>query len=217
VAWCRPAPTPKPSSPAESPEVFPDGGHPSNPQVPIGQSAPAVSSNSAGSGHCLADFRQCQPFGDHSIGDCDLRKINLFTISLSDAGLGPATVNIHLKALKTFLRWANEMGQLERMPKIPMLRGPKKYPAVLSLEEISRLMERLINLRNMEAAPKKTLFYRLHQRFLMVALETGMRRGEIFWLPWEQIDLETGTISFRIQTRFMIKEKKKKWCRSRLS
>jgi integrase len=44
----------------------------------------------------------------------------------------------------------------------------------------------------------------------MVALGTGMRRSEIFWLPWDQVDLEAGTVSVKIQTRFMIKEKKEK-------
>lgn len=154
--------------------------------------------------------RYLKAVGDHSIADSDLRKINQLTISLTDAGLGPATVNIYLKSLKTFLRWVNEMGQLERVPKIPMLRVPKKHPAVLSKEEISSLLARLGNLRKTEEAPRKAMFYRLHERFLMVALGTGMRRGEIFWLPWEQIDLQTGTISVRIQTRFMIKEKKEK-------
>ena len=154
--------------------------------------------------------RYLQAVGEHPIGESYLRKINQFTISLTNLGLGPVTVNIHLKALKTFLRWANEMGQLEKVPKIPMLRVPKKHPAVLSDEEISKLLGRLADLRRSDIPSSKSLFYRLHQRFLMVALGTGMRRSEIFWLTWEQIDLESGTVSVKIQTRFMIKEKKEK-------
>lgn len=154
--------------------------------------------------------RYLQAVGEHPIGESDLRKINQFTISLTNLGLGPVTVNIHLKALKTFLRWANEMEQLEKVPKIPMLRVPKKHPAVLSDEEISNLLGRLTDLRRSNLPPRKALFYHLHQRFLMVALGTGMRRSEIFWLTWDQIDLEDSKISVKIQTRFMIKEKKEK-------
>ena len=52
--------------------------------------------------------------------------------------------------------------------------------------------------------------YLLHERFLMVAVNTGMRRGEIFYLPWAHIDLERDLIRVFMSTRFTVKEKREK-------
>ncbi len=97
------------------------------------------------------------------------------------ADVSPATVNRGLACLRTMFNKAVEWGKLEATP----LRSVKKFkePAgrerILTAEEARRLID------NASKAIRPVL---------IVALNTGMRRGEILGLRWRAVDFVRGSI-----------------------
>jgi integrase len=92
-----------------------------------------------------------------------------------------ATVNRELTCLKTLFNKAVEWGQLEINPavKVKKLREPKQKERILSSAESEKLIEA-------SSADLKPV--------LIIALNTGMRRGEILSLRWDDVDLRKGFI-----------------------
>ena len=91
--------------------------------------------------------------------------------------LSPATVNRELACLKTMFNKAVEWEMVEANPaaKVRLLREPKGRVRFLTEEEAGRLVQCCAD----------------HLKPIVVtALNTGMRRGEIFKLKWEEVDFE---------------------------
>jgi integrase len=98
--------------------------------------------------------------------------------------LAPATVNLHLTILRAVLRLGMRNGRLEASA-VPAIRGLKANNArvrYLTDDEESRLIT---------ALPK------LLRPLITIALHTGMRRGELLNLTWDDIDFVSGTIFVR--------------------
>jgi integrase len=96
----------------------------------------------------------------------------------------PATVNRELACLKTIFNKGLENGKTERNPVkgVKMLKENNERDRVLSQEEFARLLAHC----------------QAHLRpILKLAYHTGMRRGEILTLTWEQVDLKEGFILLR--------------------
>jgi len=96
-------------------------------------------------------------------------------------GLSPQTINNGLAVTSAVFRWALERGLAQRNPVqgVRRLRTPKGRETYLTAPEARALVA---------AAPARV------QLFLVVALNTGMRRGEILDLRWRAVDLEQGTL-----------------------
>ena len=97
---------------------------------------------------------------------------------------GPATVNRYLSYLSGMLTIAErEWGWLEMNPvrKVSKLREPRGRERFLSDEERQRLLA--------VCKPNPDLF-----ALVVLALSSGMRRGEMLGLRWGDIDFQTGTI-----------------------
>lgn len=100
-----------------------------------------------------------------------------------EAGLSPTTVH-HLhavlhRALGQAVRW----GLLERNP-ADAVDAPKFSPAprpVLNPDEVRRLL----------VAARESRY----EAFIVLAVTTGMRRGELLGLQWPQVDLDAGVLS----------------------
>jgi integrase len=95
--------------------------------------------------------------------------------------LSETTVNRDLEALRRMLFWAVDEGLLSANPlsRVRMVRERRKPRFVLSVHEENRLLQ--------SAAP--------HLRsIIIIALDTGMRRGEILAQRWEHIDLDRGLL-----------------------
>jgi integrase len=95
-----------------------------------------------------------------------------------------ATVNRDLAVLKRLFTLAVDWGLLDRNPlrKVALYRIDEKLMRVISHEEERRLVE---------AAASH------FKPVIVVAINTGMRRGELLSLRWEEVDLRTGTITVK--------------------
>ncbi len=129
--------------------------------------------------HSLDRLNHLLPF----FADLPVREIRTATIRQyrqerhAQKTLKVSTVNRDLSVLRRVLNWGVEEGLIAANPlgKLRLERERRTKRAVLSLRE-----ERLL----LAAAP-------LHlRRFILCALHTGMRRGEILAERWEDIDLD---------------------------
>jgi len=95
--------------------------------------------------------------------------------------LSVATVNHHLKRLKAIYNRAIRAGRLTYNPvaAVKMYKEHNARNRCLSSEEEARLME---------ALPSRLL------PFVVLALNTGMRRGELQTLRWQDVDFASGTL-----------------------
>ncbi|MEO0069694.1 MAG: site-specific integrase [candidate division WOR-3 bacterium] len=117
------------------------------------------------------------------IGQLDLHRLRL---NLSKT-LKAQTVKHVLRLLTRIINFGVKKGLC------PGLAFKVEYPQVnnlktedLTSDQLSALMEALKNAPDLEAA-----------NFMALALSTGMRRGELFRLKWDDIDFERGFIHLR--------------------
>jgi len=90
--------------------------------------------------------------------------------------VSPATVNRDLAFLKTMFKKAVEWGRLESSPvtNVKKFKEPNSKERTLNASEMARLIDAATN--HLEP-------------ILIIALNTGMRRGEILSLKWENVNL----------------------------
>lgn len=100
--------------------------------------------------------------------------------------VAPATVNRLLGNLKHMMSMAVAWGFLHQNPfvGVKLLRVPRRHERILTKEEEVRFLEAC----NQTRAPHLRLCVSL-------ALNTGMRKGEILGLRWEQVDLTNRIIT----------------------
>jgi len=92
-------------------------------------------------------------------------------------------VNRELAVLRHMLRLAEEWGYVEKAPRIRLAREPEGRLRFLSREEIVRLLGACERSRNPFLLAIVTL-----------ALNTGMRKGEVLGLTWERVDFPRGVL-----------------------
>ena len=109
--------------------------------------------------------------------------IEEFKAAKLKAGLSPKSVNNFLAVLGKCLRSAEEWGDLDRAPKLKLLRVPPQRFDFLSPEEANRLI--------------RTTQDPLWRAMITVALRTGLRVGELVALDWSDINWETGLLTVR--------------------
>lgn len=123
------------------------------------------------------------------IGGYRLRDISPMHIQAIMAGLASKSNSLQSKVLiilRSVFKVAVENGLIAKTPVSSMLKaGGKKTQEkeVISAEESALLLERVKNPRA--------------RTFLLIALHTGMRRGEILGLTWDNIDFEKKMIYVR--------------------
>jgi integrase len=119
-------------------------------------------------------------FGAKPISDIKPRDIEEWKTSMASQ-CQPATLNRALTTLKGLFNKEIEWGKLEHNPaqKIGKLREANQRVRYLTEEEISKLLE--------FAKPRL-------RDFIVLALNTGMRKANLIGLIWEDIDFRNGVI-----------------------
>lgn len=107
--------------------------------------------------------------------------IEKYRLTRRAEGVSPATINREISCLKTVFAKAIEWGKADTDParKIKKFREEARKERILTAEEERRLFEM--------ADPSL-------RPFLIVALNTGMRKGEILGLRWADVDFVKGFI-----------------------
>jgi integrase/recombinase XerC len=119
-----------------------------------------------------------------------LRAVRGFLAHLTAAGLQPASVGRKLAALRSLVRFLNREGLMQGNPArpIPSPVRPKSLPAVLTVDEASRLIE------SPATAPKTPLRDRAMYELLY---SSGLRVSELTGLNLEDLDLPGATVRVR--------------------
>jgi site-specific recombinase XerD len=115
----------------------------------------------------------------------------------------PTTINKEIIKLAQLLDIALERGAIAQNParKIKRLRDLReRKPRALTKDEITRLLE--------AAQAEKKLFRGLAYEVISTYLYTGMRREELIWLEWEDVDLERRKITIQAKAEFKTKSGK---------
>ena len=122
-------------------------------------------------------------------GVAEYRVARLATTSRRETKLAPATVNRECALLRSFLRMALAWDKLAKLPVFKMAKeeGKERF---LSVEEITRMLAACSESRNRRLRP-----------LLLTALHTGLRKGELPGLRWEQIDFTRGVIALGRRTK----------------
>jgi integrase len=126
----------------------------------------------------------------NGIGRCKISEIKPINITryyqdLVDF-LSPSTIKLIHRVINGSFAWAVKMEMLNRNP-AQGLELPRKKRSGLTIwtkEEVNRFLS---------VAKKESVYYPIYY----LAITTGMRRGEILGLKWQDIDFEQGVINIQ--------------------
>jgi integrase len=119
--------------------------------------------------------------------DITPRKVEAFRESRLSAGIAPGTVNRNLAVLKRLLTVAVEWDLIQDNPvrRVKPLRGERSCLRFLTEEEARRLLEACARSGN-----------EFLESLVVLALNTGARKGELLGLRWKDVSFEAATIAF---------------------
>lgn len=122
-------------------------------------------------------------------GDVQLSEINQLAVAqltrwLLDRDLKNSTVNRHLQFLKAFLNMMRTWGYNSPVIKIKLF-PEDDTTRYFSREDIAKMLQ-----SRMLTLPR----YRHLKDFLVIDLQTGLRKQELLGLTWDKVDLDAGLI-----------------------
>lgn len=123
-------------------------------------------------------------FGQYKLRQINPEQIEKFLAELSKEGISPATVGKYLRTLKVVLNTACAWGRLAKNP-AQYIKPPKVEKKEFDFYTPAEIAT-LIN----ASLPE-------HKALIMTACLTGMRRGELLGLTWDDIDFHSNTIHVR--------------------
>lgn len=121
-------------------------------------------------------------FGKTPIGNITTQKVEQFKARQISNGLTRKTINNHLTVLSKCLNTAKEWGELTGTPNVKWLSCPPPCTDFLTHEECAQLLTKA-----------KGIWYEL----ILTALRTGLRRGELRGLQWQDINWNNKTLTVR--------------------
>jgi len=130
--------------------------------------------------------------GDVDFQSITLKKAELYRQACLDRGNSPATVTKKLIEIKRFFELAAKRKQIDENPLkyIDMPKSKKKKVRIYSETECQEMLKTARDFIS-DRDEKTTLRWDL---LIVVALQTGMRRGELLNLCWWDIDFDECTI-----------------------
>jgi integrase len=107
--------------------------------------------------------------------------------------LKPASVNRELAVVRAVLRLAasEDCGYLEKAPRVRLEKEPQGRLRFLSGDEATRLLDECRKAAEHPVLPRRSAYL---YPVVVIALNTGMRRGEILGLEWDCIDFSRGVL-----------------------
>lgn len=104
-------------------------------------------------------------------------------------GRKPATLLRHREILHAFWRWAERQGYVDKnvVASIPRPRLPEHDPRFLSLDQVDELLTK--------TGPTRV------GPLVATAVLAGLRREELCWLTWDDIDLDAPTPVLRVRAK----------------
>jgi integrase len=121
-----------------------------------------------------------KPFFRCLSGDIGVKEIEAYKTKRKQ--MAPATINKELKVISCVLKFGIEFGYLVDLPRIRRLKDPKKQPRFLTSDEIGTVLT--------AAHPKV-------RPMLQLLIFSGIRKGEMAHLEWEDIDFRNRLIQIR--------------------
>ena len=110
--------------------------------------------------------------------------------------------------VRTFFRWAVSEGLADENPVggVPRPRREEKTKAFLCPEDVDRILTAVDAWRKMrDGEPGPTPDDRWLKRLVLVAVGTGLRRGELLNLRWADVNLDAGRLVVRNRDGFTSK------------
>jgi len=119
--------------------------------------------------------------------DITPRRVEAFRESRLAAGIAPGTVNRNLAVLKRMLNVAVEWELIQdnALRRVKPLRGERSCMRFLTDAEARSLLDACARSRNEYLEP-----------LVVLALNTGARKGELLGLRWKDVSFEAATLSF---------------------
>lgn len=112
---------------------------------------------------------------------------------ITDSEVANSTRRHRYRHLRTFFNWAVDQGFIDASPMedISQPKKQKKQPAFLSPKQIERILTCIDAHREVQLQePGRTADDRWLKQMIRVGVATGLRRGELLALRWQDIDLD---------------------------
>ncbi len=133
----------------------------------------------------LRRFRE--RWGRLGVDDLNERAIDEWCEDRNAAGLSNATLKAERQVLRVFLRWVRDRDFISRVPRIPQTRGvPKNKPRPLAKSDLTAIFKEI------GSSPKPQV--RALESFCVVQLHCGLRREEVRFLSWDDVDFDAGEV-----------------------
>ena len=177
-----------------------------------------IQENQRGAKQALVRYRHlCKEVGEVLLSDFIPLRVEEFRSLRKKAGVKDSTINRDVSAIQSMLGYAVKIGVLAEHPfkgKVKKYREIQDTPRQLTPEEKTRLRDALkardqaarerrksLNLwrreRNLPTLPELGLYSDYLAPLVLTAMLTGLRRGELFNLRWQDVDLIEKTLQVR--------------------
>lgn len=123
-----------------------------------------------------------KPFFPGLVSDIDVRSVEAYKALRMAKRISCWTMNNELKILSCILKFGVENKYLEEIPRIRRVKIQKKDPRFLSAEEIGKVL----------AAARPDV-----RPMLQFMIFTGLRKGEVRYLEWSDVDLQHRLVHVR--------------------
>ncbi|MBW1930961.1 MAG: site-specific integrase [Deltaproteobacteria bacterium] len=128
-----------------------------------------------------------EPFGQKEPKDIVPLDIDRMRIKMQKAGKAPQTIKLTLSLLRRIINFGTKKNLCKPLPfTIEMPKVNNQKTEDLSPDQLQRLLQAIEEDPHPQAG-----------KIMLMALYTGMRRGELFRLKWQDIDFERGFIHIR--------------------
>lgn len=124
-------------------------------------------------------------FGKMNLGDIAPEHIERYKAKKRGERLGDSTINLHLTTLAKCLKCAQEWNRILLAPHVAKIKASRPPKTFLTPQESEKLLTYV--------GEHSPAYYDL----ILLALRTGMRRGELLGLQWGDVDLERREITVR--------------------